>query len=108
MLPQPHIFLFPTLSSHLCLGFQSVLFPSDFPAKLLYKFLSSQMRAKCPAHITDGDTDNTLEKSSSEAARQQNMWVYRKVSGLAAWEENCKWYSSLPLGELVSLCCESV
>jgi hypothetical protein len=22
----------------------------------------------------------------------------QKVSGLAAWSENCKWYSSLPLG----------
>jgi hypothetical protein len=34
--------------------------------------------------------------------------VYPKVSGLAAWSENCKWYSSLPLGTLVSLFCESV
>jgi hypothetical protein len=24
--------------------------------------------------------------------------VYPKVSGLAVWRENCKWYSSLPLG----------
>jgi len=24
--------------------------------------------------------------------------VYPKVSGLADWSENCKWYSSLPLG----------
>jgi hypothetical protein len=29
--------------------------------------------------------------------------VYPKVSGLAAWSENCKWYSSLPLGVAVSL-----
>jgi hypothetical protein len=34
--------------------------------------------------------------------------VYPKVSGLAAWSENCKWYSSLPLGAVVSLSCESV
>jgi hypothetical protein len=34
--------------------------------------------------------------------------VYPKVSGLAAWRENCKWYSSLPLGAVVSLFCESV
>jgi hypothetical protein len=34
--------------------------------------------------------------------------VYPKVSGLAAWSENCKWYSSLPLGVVVSLFCESV
>jgi hypothetical protein len=31
-----------------------------------------------------------------------------KFSGLAAWNENCKWYSSLPLGAVVSLFCESV
>jgi hypothetical protein len=33
---------------------------------------------------------------------------YPKVSGLAACSENCKWYSSLPLGAVVSLFCESV
>jgi hypothetical protein len=27
---------------------------------------------------------------------------------LATWSENCKWYSSLPLGAVVSLFCESV
>jgi hypothetical protein len=31
-----------------------------------------------------------------------------KVSGLAAWSENCKWYSSLPLGAAVSIFCESL
>jgi hypothetical protein len=34
--------------------------------------------------------------------------VYPKVSGLAAWSENCKWYISLPLGVVVSLFCETV
>jgi hypothetical protein len=34
--------------------------------------------------------------------------MYPKVSGLAACSENCKWYSSLPLGAVVSLFCESV
>jgi hypothetical protein len=34
--------------------------------------------------------------------------VYSKVSGLAALSENCKWYSCLPLGAVVSLFCESV
>jgi hypothetical protein len=33
--------------------------------------------------------------------------VYLKVSGLAAWNENCKWYSSLPLGAVVWLFCNS-
>jgi len=34
--------------------------------------------------------------------------VYPKVSGLTAWSENCKWYSSLPLGAVLSLFCKSV
>jgi hypothetical protein len=33
---------------------------------------------------------------------------YQKVSGLDAWSENCKWYSSLLLSVVVSLFCESV
>jgi hypothetical protein len=33
----------------------------------------------------------------------KNTRVYPKVSGLAAWNENCKWYSTLQLGEVVSL-----
>jgi hypothetical protein len=36
------------------------------------------------------------------------MKMYPKVSGLATWSENCKWYSSLPLGAVVLLFCESV
>jgi hypothetical protein len=34
--------------------------------------------------------------------------AYPKLSRLAAWAENCKWHSSLPLGAVVSLFCESV
>jgi hypothetical protein len=34
--------------------------------------------------------------------------VYPNVSGLAACSENCKWYSSLPLGAVVLLFCLSV
>jgi hypothetical protein len=36
------------------------------------------------------------------------MRMYPKVSRLAAWSKNCKWYSTLPLGAVVSLFCESV
>jgi hypothetical protein len=44
-----------------------------------------------------------------------NTRVYPKVAGLAAWSEDCKWYSSLPLSAVVShefcvhnhLCCFS-
>jgi len=34
--------------------------------------------------------------------------VYPTVSGLAACSKNWKWYSSLPLGAIVLLLCESV
>jgi len=46
--------------------------------------------------------------SPYEATLLRNMRVYPKVSELAAWSENCKWYSPLPLGTVVSLFCESV
>jgi len=42
------------------------------------------------------------------SANCMHMMVYPKVSGLAARSENCEWYSSLPLGAIVSLFCESV
>jgi hypothetical protein len=32
-----------------------------------------------------------------------NTLVHPKVSGLATWIENCKWYSSLPVGAVVLL-----
>jgi hypothetical protein len=34
--------------------------------------------------------------------------VYPKVSELVGWSENGKWYSSLPLGVVISLFYESV
>jgi len=39
------------LSSHLCLGLQSCLFPSGFPTKTMYTPLFSATHATCPAHI---------------------------------------------------------
>jgi hypothetical protein len=38
----------------------------------------------------------------------RNARMCPKVSGLAAWSENCKWYSPLLLSAVVSLFCESV
>jgi hypothetical protein len=35
--------------------------------------------------------------------------VYPKVSGLAAWSENCKWYSTLPLKcNCIAILCQSI
>jgi len=36
------------------------------------------------------------------------MRVYPEVSGLAAWSENCKLCSSLPVSAVVLLFCESL
>jgi threonine/homoserine efflux transporter RhtA len=48
------------------------------------------------------------ETGTLKNASEYRTMVYEKISGLAALSENCKWYSSLPLGVVVSLLCESV
>jgi len=45
---------------------------------------------------------------ASTKKNHENTKVYPEVSGLVAWSENCKWYSSLPLDAVVSKFCESV
>jgi len=45
--------------------------------------------------------------SFASCPQEQYRRKYPKVSGLAAWSENCKWYSSLPRDAFVSLFCES-
>jgi hypothetical protein len=52
--PPPHTLSLrsiPIPFSHLIVGLSSSLVPSGFPTKTLYTFLSSDMRATCPAHL---------------------------------------------------------
>jgi hypothetical protein len=42
-----------------------------------------------------------LEVPRCEGVFRECTRVCPKVSGLAAWSENCKWYSSLPLGAVI-------
>jgi hypothetical protein len=67
---------------HLCLDLQNDPFSSGFSTNLFMRFLSLR--------------------------RMIHTRMYPKVPGLAAWSKNCKRYSSLPLGAVVSLFCESV
>jgi hypothetical protein len=46
--------------------------------------------------------------TAKEVAADPYTRMYPKVCKLASWSENCKWYSSLPVGAVVSLFCESV
>jgi hypothetical protein len=58
--------------------------------------------------ILVGKSEGKRPLGRSRRVWEYNTRVYPKVSGLAAWNDNCKWYSSLPLGPVVSLFCESV
>jgi hypothetical protein len=53
-----------------------------------------------------------VDHTPPSSAEFKNAWsytrVYLKVSGLAAWTEDCKRYSLLPLGAVVSLFYELV
>jgi len=46
-------------------------------------------------------------KRSFRSLRLRDMRMYPKVFGLAAWNENCKWYCSLALRAVVALFYES-
>jgi hypothetical protein len=83
------------MNSPNCRVFRDLLTVIDIDAPLF----------KIKIHITD----DTVHKCNKFLFL---VWlhtkVYPKVSGLAAWSENCKWFSSLPLGAVVALFCESV
>jgi hypothetical protein len=66
------------------------------------KDIDQSCRSFC---ITKG-APHALPKLTSHI--KLHVRAYPKVSRLAAWSKNCKWYSSLPLGAVVLLFCDSV
>jgi hypothetical protein len=110
----------------------SQMAPSGFSTKMC-SFLNFSMRVTCLAHHPDNicwriqnvklfvhrlPTSCFFPSLKSEYSPQHRVLkycqrsnfhihtkMYPKVSGLAAWNENFKWYSSLPLGAVVSLFC---
>jgi hypothetical protein len=64
---------------------------------LIDKRLHSNTTWKSKQALLDASKEGGLEVNTKYTG------VYPKVSGLAAWSKNCKWYSSLPLGGVVSL-----
>jgi hypothetical protein len=81
--------------------------------QLLTEFLDSVMCGGSKASVTRRSAGlsiliHRIVAYDMQTGKVSCMRVYPKVSGLAAWSENCKWYSSLPLGAVVLPFCESV
>jgi hypothetical protein len=64
------------LSSHLHLELPSGLFPSDFPTKILYRPLLSQVRATCHAHLI---RDFITRQIMGEEYRSKNVYTGTKM-----------------------------
>jgi hypothetical protein len=77
--------------------------------QLVKKFPSVLWKPKVYYHVHKGMPNNSvLCQLNPVHTLTSYSKVYPKVSGLAAWSENCKRYSSLTLGAVVSLFYESV
>jgi hypothetical protein len=88
---------------------------STFQARVHGFFLTRDAFRNCPFHVSkvNGKWNGSCSRFRNVEfcfviSHTLNTMVYPIVSGLAAWSENCKCYSSLPLGAVVSLFWESV
>jgi hypothetical protein len=70
---------------------------------------NAEVNLFCASYFNVKYVPNYLQTAEfNHTDSEKDTRVSPKVSGLAVWSENCKWYSSLPLGAVVSLFCESV
>jgi hypothetical protein len=83
----------------------SEMFATNWPDNIVLTCVVSLM---VPILGSTGHIRNFVRSSVWKSIDFSNTRVYPKVCGLAVWNENCKWYSSLSLGAVVSLFCESV
>jgi len=67
------------LSTHICLGLPSGLFPSGFPTKTLYTPLSSPIRAICPVHLRCLYWRNTFTHNTLWQMPEPSGWLSENV-----------------------------
>jgi len=81
---------------------------NDLSSPMLTHRFQDKRKRSSEWHIQCDTCWNSALPTGTTSLDRYNMIVYPKVSGLAAWGENCKWYSSLTLDAVVSQFCESV
>jgi hypothetical protein len=122
------------LSSRPCLGLSSCLFLRDLNITILgeeYEVWSQSLYKHLQTSVTSSyfspyirlvilhsdaliygiylGSEATLHTHTKQEIKLVfHTRMYPKVAGLAAWSENCKWYSCLPLCAVVSLFCDSM
>jgi hypothetical protein len=83
----------------------------SFMKKIIYKFRECARDLRVFVYLPVNGSIHTVcvyTETHTHTHTHTQTLMYPKVSGVAAWSENCKWYSSLLLGAVVSLFCESV